>query len=190
MVGFSEGIDTLTYRALSTTKWPINSTARGQRAEMQGKLRMSKLQKDLGQGAGTVIVFATLAMPGTLQALEGQIVPGASRMADVSATERLHALPHQLGESPDTGIHGQILFGLNSLMMMYLPVFMSLAENHSYNFQVIVEVAFENPAHLERYRADRMAHADEIYTAVPTIFDQSALVLEHEGRESLRRWIR
>lgn len=115
------------------------------------------------------------------------IMPAPKAVEMPTILDDLHALPHGIKDAPHRGLHGQLLVGQERLYMLHLPVFMNDPGNHPHNFQVIAEVAFADPSHHERYRADRAAHSEAIYTAEPPVFDQSELVLAHEGRPTLER---
>jgi hypothetical protein len=113
------------------------------------------------------------------------IVPSPPAFEAEGATDRLHAVPHPR-TAAHTAFHGQGLYGNETLYLSHLAVFMGLPESHPHNFQVILEVAFADPEAKARYQADRAQHANLLYTAVPPMFDQLALVTEHPGRKPLR----
>jgi hypothetical protein len=102
-------------------------------------------------------------------------------------SDRLHALPHIGAAGPHTFFHGQGLYGEDTLYLNHLAVFMGEPKLHPHNFQVILEVEFEDPEDKAFYQADRAQHPDVIYTATPPVFDLVALVTEHPGREPLRK---
>jgi hypothetical protein len=103
-------------------------------------------------------------------------------------SDSLHALPHPRAAGPHTFFHGQGLYGKDTLYLSHLAVFMGDSKLHPHNFQVILEVEFEDPETKARYQADRAQHSDLIYTATPPVFDQAALVTGYPGREPLRRF--
>ena len=94
------------------------------------------------------------------------------------------ALP--ISATPHFGVHGQLLYGENTFYLSHLAVFMGEADDHPHNFQVVLEVAFENPAAEATYLESRRSTPDGIFTAVPQRFDQMALVADEPGRR-LRR---
>jgi hypothetical protein len=100
---------------------------------------------------------------------------------------RLHGLPHP-GAAPHTAFHGQGLHGRDTLYFSHLAVFMGRPDAHPHNFQVILEVEFDDPEAKATYDADRAQHPDVIYTVVPPRFDQTALVAEYLGHDPLRRF--
>jgi len=105
------------------------------------------------------------------------------------APDRLEASVEQPGLHPvaadvagaHTGFHGQGLYGDETLYFSHLPVFMGAPEAHPHNFQVLLQVEIADPDALDRYRADRAAHPQALYTAVPPRFAQGALL----GREGV-----
>jgi hypothetical protein len=105
-----------------------------------------------------------------------------------ASEDQLHALPHPQAVGPHTFFHGQGLYGKDTLYLSHLAVFMGQPEAHPHNFQVLLEVEFENAEAKARYRSDRAQHPDVIYTATPPVFDQVALVAEYPGRKPLRRF--
>jgi hypothetical protein len=105
-----------------------------------------------------------------------------------TSEDQLHALPHPKGAGPHTFFHGQGLYGKDTLYLSHLAVFMGDPKAHPHNFQVLLEVEFENAEVKAQYRADRAQHPDVIYTATPPVFDQVALVAEYPGRKLLRRF--
>jgi len=102
------------------------------------------------------------------------------------AEDRLHALPHAPRAAAHTALHGQGVYGEETVYFSHLAVFMGSPESHPHNFQVILEVAFEDPNAQKQYQVDRAQHGDVIYTATPPVFDQTALITQHTGRQSLR----
>jgi hypothetical protein len=106
----------------------------------------------------------------------------------------LHAAPHLRPEetlaAPHTATHGQIALGKNAPRFLYhLPVFMGDPWHHPHNFQVVLAVSplDEADAATARYAQDRAQHPDGLYTAVPPVFDQTALVYAYRGGEPLRQ---
>jgi hypothetical protein len=88
---------------------------------------------------------------------------------------KLHPVPPPEGAKPHTLFHGQGLYGSDTLYLSHLPVFMGQPRSHPHNFQVILEVEFEDPKAKAIYKADRAQHPDVIYTAGPPVFNQDML---------------
>ena len=105
-----------------------------------------------------------------------------------ASEDRLHALSLPKLAGPHTFFHGQGLYGKDTLYLSHLAVFMGRPEAHPHNFQVLLEVEFENSEAKARYRSDRAQHPDMIYTVTPPVFDQVALVADYPGRKPLHRF--
>ncbi len=103
------------------------------------------------------------------------------------AEDRLHALPHEPRRAAHTDLHGQGVYGKDTIYFSHLAVFMGQPSAHPHNFQVILEVAFEDLDAKKQYQVDRAQNANVIYTATPPVFDQDALITQHIGRKPLRR---
>jgi hypothetical protein len=90
---------------------------------------------------------------------------------------------------PTIATHGQLLLGRDTLYFYHLPVFMTDPWQHPHNFQVILEISFDaqHGSARQTYVSDRDQHPSSIYTAVPPVFAQTALVLEYPGRLPLRQ---
>jgi hypothetical protein len=113
----------------------------------------------------------------------------------VGAAPGLHAAPHLRSgggpAAPHTATHGQLVLGKHAPRVLYhLPVFMGDPWHHPHNFQVVLAVSpvDEAGAATVRYAQDREQHPDDLYTGVPPVFDQIALVYAHQGGEPLRRF--
>ncbi len=118
------------------------------------------------------------------------------------AAPGLHAAPHVVPPPPGPGqrpvpalphwaTHGQLVLGQEAPRALYhLPIFMTDPWSHPHNFQVVLAVApvDEADAATARYAQERAQHPDSLYTAVPPVFDQIALVYDHPGGEPLRRF--
>ena len=68
------------------------------------------------------------------------------------------------GGGDTTGLHGMLLFGTDPLYLSHLPMF-----GHPHNFQVILEVAFDDDAEAV-LSADREGGDDGMYTFAPAEF--------------------
>ena len=88
--------------------------------------------------------------------------------------------------APHFGVHGQLLYGESPFYLSHLAVFMGQPDNHPHNFQVVLEVAFDDPGAQGAYLVSRQATPADIHTAVPQSFDQMALVADEPGRQLLR----
>jgi hypothetical protein len=104
------------------------------------------------------------------------ISPVSPDFAAAPGSDRLHAVPD--AAAAHTALHGQGLFGGETFYLSHLAVFMGSPEAHPHNFQVLLEVAFEDAEAEADLRADMVKHPDTLYTAVPPPFDQMALVAE------------
>lgn len=126
------------------------------------------------------IVFSAISLTTALSA-HGQPVetcqlgPAPPEFLSESADDGLHAatLPDS---TPHTGLHGQLMVGSTPGYLNHLPVFMGHPDAHPHNFQVILEVTFANPEDAALLRQDMADNPATIYTAVPPVFDQYALV--------------
>ena len=117
------------------------------------------------------------------------------------AAPGLHAAPH-LKPLPEQGkprppalphwaTHGQIVLGKDAPRILYhLPIFMGDPWAHPHNFQVVLAVAPADEADpaTASYAKERAQHPGSLFTAVPPVFDQIALVYDHPGGEPLRRF--
>lgn len=136
--------------------------------------------------AGLLALF--LAMPRFGLAQNCTISPDAPTFLTGDTEDRLHALqPLPENEAPHRARHGQGLYGENAFYLDHLAVFMGVPGGHPHNFQVVLEVEFEDPDAKAGYQRDRAQHPDLIYTVFPPFFDQAALVADYPGRQSLRR---
>jgi hypothetical protein len=151
----------------------------------RGALSLSVLHL-LGSLLAIMLAVPQLALAQTSQSCT--ISPDPPSFTASTSEDQLHALPHPNAAGPHTFFHGQGLYGKDTLYLSHLAVFMGRPEAHPHNFQVLLEVEFENAEAKARYRADRAQHPDMIYTATPPVFDQVALVAEYPGRELLRRF--
>ena len=73
------------------------------------------------------------------------------------------------------GTHGMLLFGEGALYLSHLPMF-----ENPHNFQVILEVAFDDAA-AAAFLADRAADGADLYTFVPVDFPITDLDPEGDG---------
>lgn len=78
-----------------------------------------------------------------------------------------------------TGVHGMLLFGQDVLYMSHLPMFA-----HPHNFQVLLEVGFEETVHAALL-SDRHIAGDGAYTFVPAPFSIVELVDRDAPRTSM-----
>jgi hypothetical protein len=137
---------------------------------------------------GLLAIMLTVSQLALAQSPQSCTISPAPPPFTASASEdQLHALPHPKA-GPHTFFHGQGLYGKDTLYLNHLAVFMGRPEAHPHNFQVLLEVEFENSEAKARYRSDRAQHPDVIYTATPPVFDQGALVADYPGRKPLRRF--
>ena len=137
--------------------------------------------------APMLVVSTCLSTAQAACGLEEEL-PGAYRnlvRADV------HAAPVETSArsryfDPTAAFHGQILLGEEPLFLYHLPMFMTDPGNHPHNFQVILEVEIPEraAAAAEALRADRAAHPDALYTAMPPVFAQRQL-LDYPGHPHL-----
>lgn len=135
---------------------------------------MSKLQV-----IPTFVVWLVLAvlMAAPAGAAEPCVIsPEAPDLATIPAGSRLHAGSDVA--AAHTALHGQGLFGEHTHYLSHLAVFMGNPAAHPHNFQVILEVAIEDPEADAVLVADMAKHPDLLYTAVPPDFDQMTLVAE------------
>jgi hypothetical protein len=100
--------------------------------------------------------------------------------------DRLHTTSSLEAGRAHTGMHGQALHGESTLYLSHLPVFMGRPEAHPHNFQIILEVEFEDPAAARLYREDKAKNPDRIYTVTPQDFDQNTLIADHPGTGPMR----
>ena len=133
-----------------------------------------------------MLVVPQLALAQSLQSCT--ISPDPPPFTASTSEDQLHALPHLREAGPHTNFHGQGLYGKDTLYLSHLAVFMGQPAAHPHNFQVLLEVEFENAEAKARYRSDRAQHPNVIYTATPPVFDQMALVADYLGRKPLRRF--
>lgn len=112
------------------------------------------------------------------------------------AAPGLHAAPHLTPDAEPRpalahlATHGQVVLGREAPRVLYhLPIFMGDPWRHPHNFQVVLAVAPVDgaAAATASYAEERARHPDDLYTAVPPVFDQIALVYDHPGGEPLRR---
>ncbi len=137
--------------------------------------------------AGLFALLSALPRLGLAQPEKCIITPKPPTFVSGETQDRLHALPHPR-TAPHSGFHGQSLWGRNTLWFSHLAVFMGEKGSHPHNFQVILEVEFEDSDDKARYQSDRAEHPESIYTAGPPPFDQAALVTDYDGRRPLRRF--
>ena len=101
-------------------------------------------------------------------------------------TDRLHEAPEDVQRRAHFAGHGQLVFGSERIFISHLPVFMDDVPSHPHNFQVILEVDFDNAGARDIYRNDAVANADAFYTTIPARFVLTDLVGDANGSGPLR----
>lgn len=144
---------------------------------------------------------ALMALAGVSQAAECRITLELPDALAVAPAPTLHVAPHVEPAAssggrptpalPHWGSHGQIVLGADAPRFFYhLPIFMADPWSHPHNFQVVLALssADETNAAAADYAEDRSQHPDALYTAVPPVFDQIALVYDHMGGGRLAKF--
>lgn len=97
-------------------------------------------------------------------------------LGSTSNLERLHQGAPAGARPHFHSVHGQAVFGSETVHLSHLAVHMIAPAMHPHNFQIVQRVSFRDPEQNAVYRQHRSKHGDALYTAVPPGFDQDDLV--------------